>query len=109
MIIGYLIFAAVYLGFGFASDSRWIWLLFPVYGLYMALTDGVGKAFVSDMVAEDHRATALGLYHLTLGVFAFSASLIAGILWTRVGAAAPFVYGAVTAIGSCVALAVLIR
>lgn len=105
MIAGYLIFAAVYLGFGFINDSKWIWFLFPVYGCYMALTDGVGKAFASDMVEAKYRATALGLYHLVLGIFAFSASLIAGLLWTRVGISAPFIFGAVMAVGSCVLLA----
>ena len=81
MMIGYVIFTLVYLGFAMASDSKIVWLLFPIYGFYMAMTDGVGKAFVSDMIKEEYRATALGMYHFTLGIFAFFASLIAGLLW----------------------------
>ena len=108
MIIGYGIFAAVYLGFAFITSSKMVWLLFPVYGFYIAMTDGVGKALVSDMVGKPYIATAMGLYHFVLGIFAFFASLIAGLLWTHVGAWAPFVYGAGAAILSCTALFFLI-
>ena len=109
MIMGYIVFALVYVGFGMITDSRIVWVLFPIYGFYIAMTDGVGKAFVSDMVEREYRATALGLYHFTLGIFAFFASFIAGLLWTHVGVSAPFIYGAVTAITSCLALFVLVR
>lgn len=104
MIIGYLIFAAVYAGFAFIASSKAVWVLFLVYGFYMAMTDGVGKALVSDMVPKEYRATALGLYHFVLGIFAFFASLVAGLLWTKIGVAAPFVYGAVCAVLSCIFL-----
>lgn len=109
MIVGYGIFAMVYLGFGMISGPKLIWALFPVYGLYIAMTDGVGKAFVSDIVEPEHRATALGIYHFVLGIFAFFASLIAGILWEHIGFSAPFLYGALTAIASSIALFVLIK
>lgn len=104
MIAGYFIFALVYMGFAFVKKSAAIWPLFLIYGFYMAMTDGVGKALVSDMVAKDYRATALGLYHFVLGIFAFFASLIAGLLWTHIGAYAPFIYGAACAGISCVFL-----
>ena len=109
MIMGYSIFALVYVGFGLAASAKIIWALFPIYGFYIAMTDGVGKALVSDMVQEEHRATALGLYHFVLGIFAFFASFIAGLLWTRVGVSAPFIYGAATALLSSLALFILIK
>lgn len=109
MLIGYAVFAFVYLGFGLARDAKIVWLLFPVYGAYIAMTDGVGKAFVVDMAEKEFRATALGAYHFVLGIFAFFASLIAGILWTHIGAGAPFFYGAATAATSCIALWILIK
>lgn len=109
MIIGYLLFAFVYLGFGLGIKPVTIWILFFVYGFYMAMTDGVGRAFVSDMVDERLRGTALGLYHCTIGFFSFFASLIAGLLWTHIGASAPFIYGAITATASCAAFVVLMR
>ncbi len=107
MAIGYGIFALVYTGFAFIRHSQPVWILFPLYGFYIAMTDGVGKALVSDMVDKEHVGTALGLYHFVLGIFAFFASLIAGLLWTHIGAAAPFIYGATTAIISCIILLIL--
>lgn len=109
MVIGYGVFALVYALFGLISSSGPLWILFPVYGFYIAMTDGVGRAFVSDMVAPQRRATALGAYHFMLGVFAFLASLIAGLLWTRIGASAPFVYGASCAALSAAAMAVFVK
>ncbi len=104
MIIGYLVFALVYIGFGLAASPWAVWILFFIYGFYIAMTDGVGKALVSDMVPKEHVATALGLYHFVLGIFAFFASLVAGLLWTKIGIAAPFIYGAICAVLSCIFL-----
>lgn len=109
MISGYIVFALVYAGFAQAASSKIIWILFPIYGLYMAMTDGVGKALVSEMVEKEYVGTALGLYHFTLGIFAFLASLIAGLLWTYVGVPAPFLYGVITAIASSLIIATMIK
>ncbi len=96
MIIGYIVFASVYLGFARITGPRMVWPLFFIYGFYIAMTDGVGKALVSDMVPKEYVGTAMGLYHFSLGIFAFFASVIAGLLWTHIGASAPFYYGAAT-------------
>jgi MFS family permease len=106
---GYAIFALVYFGFGIFANSLAIWPLFFIYGFYMAMTDGVGKAFITDTVDKELRGTALGIYYCLTGLAAFAASLIAGLLWTHVGVWAPFVYGAVMAVFSCAAFIVLIR
>ena len=109
MMIGYLIFALVYIGFALVKSASMVWILFFVYGFYIAMTDGVGKAFVSDMVPKEYTATALGLYHFVLGIFAFFASFVAGLLWVKIGVAAPFLYGAIMAGASCIALLVLVK
>jgi MFS family permease len=109
MILGYAVFALVYVGFAMITHSAMIWPLFFVYGFYIAMTDGVGKALVSDMVPKEYVGTAMGLYHFVLGIFAFFASLIAGLLWTHIGAPAPFYYGAAMSAVSCLAFAFLIR
>jgi len=109
MIAGYLIFAVVYLGFGLAAGPGIVWLLFPAYGFYIAMTDGVGKAIVADMVKKEYMGTAMGLYHFVLGIFAFFASLVAGLLWMYVGVMAPFIYGAVCALISCAAFILLLK
>jgi len=95
--IGLLVFSAVYFGFALLRDARWLWLLFGTYGFYTAMTDGVGKAYVSLLVDESHRATALGVYNMAVGMAGFVASLAAGLLWTALGPSAAFIYGAVCA------------
>lgn len=109
IIIGYAVFAAVYIGFGLLKDVRTVWGLFAIYGFYIAMTDGVSKAFVIDLVEERLRGTALGLYHCVIGLLAFLASLIAGLLWTHIGAPAPFLYGAAMAGISCIAFLIFMK
>lgn len=96
LVIGFLVFAAVYLGFALVREAALVWGLFAAYGLYMAMTDGVGKAFVVDLSPAETRGTALGVYHMAVGIMSFAASFIAGLLWTFVGAPAPFLMAAVT-------------
>lgn len=100
---GLVIFALVYAGFGSVRDAMWLWVLFPIYGLYMGLTDGVSRAIVSDLVDSAHRGSALGLHAAVIGFAAFPASAIAGALWTRIGPSAPFYTGAI-----CAALAAIL-
>ncbi len=97
---GWLLYAVVYLGFA-ASGSAWhLWALFALYGIYYALTEGVGRAFVADLVPEDRRGTAYGVYAAAIGLTALPASVVAGVLWQGVGAwgglgpTAPFFFGA---------------
>jgi len=109
MIAGYVVFALVYAGFARLAAAAMVWPLFFIYGFYIAMTDGVGKALVSDMVPKEHVGTALGLYHFVLGIFALFASLIAGLLWSRIGAPAPFYYGAVMSTAACLVFLFLKR
>lgn len=107
MLWGFLIFAAVYLGFALMPANVYVWPLFAIYGVYAAFTDGVGKAYVVDLVPFDKRGTALGIYHTATGVMIIFSSIIAGLLWEFVGSSAPFVYGAATALLCAVLLLVL--
>jgi MFS family permease len=71
--------------------------LFVLYGLYSALTDTSQKAMVSDIVSHDLKGTGFGIYHAVLGITLLPASLIAGILYDKVGSDAPFYFGAAMA------------
>jgi MFS family permease len=106
-VLGLLIFAAVYAGFALAGSSEWVWPLFAVYGAYIALTDGVGKALLTDLAPKDSRGTVLGMYQLALGLTALVASVLAGTLWDAVGAPAPFWLGAGGALAAALLLLVL--
>jgi MFS family permease len=98
MTVGFIIFSLVYLAFGFTQNVSLLWVLFPVYGIYMALTDGVGKAYIANIVSQEHLGTAYGIYQFAIGFCAFFSSLIAGILWTKVGSIAPFIFGGITSL-----------
>lgn len=102
---GFAVFAVVYLGFALAGRGAVVWPLFAVYGVHMALTEGVGRAFVADFVPSERRATALGLYQGAMGGMILLSSVIAGALWDVIDPAAPFFLGAATAL---TALALLV-
>lgn len=99
---GMLVFAAVYAGFSMATRAWHVVALFAVYGLYIAATDGVGKAFAIDLVPRGLRATSVGLLGTLTGIAALVASSVAGVLWDVVGPRAPFVLGAAGALVSAV-------
>jgi len=100
---GFAVFAVVYFGFAVIDVGAYVWLLFAVYGTYMALTEGVGRALVADFVGAQWRGTALGLYQGAMGLMILLSSILAGVLWDQVGPAAPFFLG-----GSTAALAFLL-
>ncbi|MBI3173150.1 MAG: MFS transporter [Chloroflexi bacterium] len=101
---GWLAYGLVYLGFGLSQTGWGIWVLFGLYGLYYAATEGAAKALVADLVPEAQRGTAYGIFNAAIGLTALPASVIAGLLWqgvgpwTGFGASAPFVFGAVMAL-----------
>ncbi len=97
LTVGFFLFSGIYLAFGLARSVGILWLLYPVYGLYLGLTDGVSKALVVDLVASEDRGSALGLQAAVTGVCALPASIVAGLLWQRIGPGAAFTYGAITA------------
>ena len=91
---GWAVYALAYLGFALARSPWMIWGLYAFYGLFYALTEGAAKAMVAELVPEESRGTAYGLYNAAVGVMALPASVIAGLLWHRISPAAPFVFGA---------------
>lgn len=108
--LGFAIFAVVYFGFAVVEAGAYVWGLFAVYGVYMAMTEGVGRALVTDFVGARWRGTALGLYQGSMGMMILLSSVIAGVLWDRIGPAAPFLLGGSTAaLAAVLALAVLPR
>jgi MFS family permease len=94
MLIGWTIYGLVYLGFALSHTGMEIWILYAIYGVYYALTEGVAKALVADIVPQEQRGTAYGLFNAAIGFSALPASLVAGVLWQVISPAAPFVFGA---------------
>ncbi len=94
IILGWSIYALIYLGFALATNLWQSWLLFAGYGLYYGAFEGVGRAFVADLVPEERRGTAYGLYNGVMSLALLPASLIAGWLWDAFNPAATFYFGA---------------
>jgi MFS family permease len=108
LFTGYVIYAVVYFGFGINTSTGAIVALFAIYGLYSAATDGVQKAFISDMIDENKKGTGLGIYNSLLGLTLLPASLIAGYLYDKINASIPFYFGAATALVSAVMMLIFL-
>jgi MFS family permease len=98
ILSGFALFAMVYAGFALATHIWQIATLFIGYGLYMGLTDGMQRAYLSTLISADRQATGFGLYHMVVGLAILPASLVAGLLWDSIGPAAPFAFGAAMAL-----------
>ena len=94
---GIAIYVLVYVGFALAGGSWPVWPLFALYGLYVAATDGVLKAWVADHVEGPMAGTAYGIYAGLVGGALLAASVVGGVLWTTVDPAATFWAGAALA------------
>ena len=108
ILLGFVLFAALYYGFAVAKSSMAVWFLFAFYGLFMGLTEGIQKAFLSTIIPAEFKATAFGVYASAVGFATLPASLIGGLLWDRVSPAATFYFGAATAILSTILFIALI-
>ena len=106
LVFGFAGYALVYLGFALAHSPAAPWLLFGLYGIPYAATEGMTRAYVVDLAGPERRATVLGAYTFVLGLAALPASTMAGLLWDRVSHSAPFLLSA-TLMG-CSSLALLI-
>ncbi len=113
IIGGWTVYALIYLGFGIAQQSWQIFILYVIYGLYYGMAYGVSNALVADLVPAELRGTAYGTYNAIIGILAFPASLIAGILWQGgvggwkgFGPSAPFLFGSALALLAAVLMAI---
>lgn len=97
ILLGFVLFAALYYGFAVASGARAIWILYCLYGLFMGLTEGIQKAFLTTIIPADFKATAFGFFNTVVGIAMLPASLIGGWLWDHISPSATFYFGAVTA------------
>jgi len=96
--LAFPLFALVYAGFAAASAAWQVSVLFGLYGAFMAMTEGVQKAYLATLLPEGRRATGFGLFNMVMSLSLLPASVVAGSLWDRAGPSAPFWYGAATAL-----------
>lgn len=96
--LGLVIFSLVYFGFAFIPDIKIIWLLFLLYGVYAAATEGISKAWVSDLIADEHRGSAIGLLTMLSSFSIMIGSFLTGVLWDNFGSVVPFLLSALVSL-----------
>jgi MFS family permease len=105
IILGYLIYLLMCLGFAFAITKWQIIALFVIYGVFYAIDEAQNKAFIVDIESE-RRASAIGMYNFVTGVIYLPASLIAGGMWLLYPAS-PFILAACFALCASTAFLIL--
>jgi MFS family permease len=106
---GWVVYAAVYAAFCFASEAWHAWALFAAYGLFYGLTEAAEKALLADLVPQSLRGTAFGVYHFAIGAAALPASVLCGYLWQRFSPEVALATGAALAIVSAALLPAINR
>jgi MFS family permease len=89
-----------------ALSSHWIGVLAGIilWGVHLSITQGLLAAMVAHTAPADLRGTAYGVFNLVSGIAMLIASVLAGLLWEKAGAASTFYTGA----GICVATLLLL-
>ena len=92
---GLIIFSLVYFGFAVVDNINVIWILFALYGIYAASTEGVSKAWISDLIPKEQRGSAIGLLTMLTSFSVMIGSFLTGILWDKFGSQIPFLFSAI--------------
>ncbi|MBK9962376.1 MAG: MFS transporter [Saprospiraceae bacterium] len=96
-IFGLSLFALVYFGMTLQAGINYFYMLFLLYGIYAASTDGISKAWISNITNRKDIATAIGTYSGLQSICALLSSTLAGLIWYRWGASTTFfITGSVT-------------
>ena len=95
---GLLLFAVVYAGFAFHPSAVIIFILFFIYGVYAAATEGISKAWITNISHQTDTATAVGFYTSCQSICSLVASVAAGFIWMNFGSSATFTVTASVAI-----------
>lgn len=91
LVTGLFLFAVVYLGFSFSSGIALFLVFFFVYGIYAAATEGISKAWISNIVQKEETATAIGTFTAFQSICAMIASSLTGLIWYLISPEAAFI------------------
>lgn len=95
LLLGLLLFAIVYTCMGFNTNLYVFFGLFLVYGIYAAATEGVSKAWITNICAKEDTATAIGTFTAFQSICTMIASSFAGLLWYLYGSKWLFLISAI--------------
>ena len=101
---GLFLFAVVYGGFMWNGSVAGVYVLFFLYGLYSASTEGIAKAWITNIAHDHDTGTAIGFYTSLESVASLMASVIAGILWSSAGSSYLFLFSSVLTVAVIVYL-----
>ena len=97
-ISGLFLFAIVYGGMAYANQSYMFYILFLFYGIYAAATEGISKAWITNISTKAATATAIGTYSAFQSICTMIASSLAGFIWYQYGSQAMFLFSAIMVI-----------
>ncbi len=95
---GLFIFSIVYFAFAINTKPIIIWVLFALYGIYAASTEGIAKAWISDIIDINFRGSAIGLLTTLMSLGIMCGSIITGFLWDKFGATIPFLISSIVSL-----------
>jgi MFS family permease len=104
LALAFAVFAVSYLGFSLTRNPVLIAGFFLLYGVFQGAFRAAGKALAVDLAPAGLRASGIGWYGTAVGLSGLLASLVAGLLWDRLGHAAVFAWGAAFAVLGLIAL-----
>jgi MFS family permease len=99
LVTGLIFFAITYAGMSIAKDVITVFILFFVYGIYAACTEGVSKALLSNVVARKDVATALGTFSGFQSISLLLASSVTGLIWYKIGPEYALINSALVSLG----------
>ncbi|MCL4476176.1 MAG: MFS transporter [Nitrospirae bacterium] len=108
ILVSYILFSLIFVGFAYATNEIHAWILFGIYGIFVAINEGVQRAYVATIIKPEIKGTGYGIYHTIIGLAALPSSIIGGALWQNIGPQALFFYGAAMSLLSCVLFAPMI-
>lgn len=97
-VSGLAVFAIVYFGMSVSTNLYLFFALFFLYGVYASATEGISKAWISNITSSKNTATAIGTYSGLQSICTMLASSLTGLIWYTFGASAAFLTTAIAAI-----------
>jgi MFS family permease len=108
ILAGYVLFSLICVGFALSTSPLHAWLLFGAYGVFVAMNEGVQRAYVATIIKPEIKATSYGVYHTVIGLTALPSGIIGGALWQHIAPQALFYYGAAMSFLSCILFALFL-
>jgi MFS family permease len=98
ILVGWTVYAVIYLAFGLATQAWHVWVCFLCYALFYALTEPAEKALVARLAGSERKGLAFGWFNFAIGVATLPASVVFGMLYQQFGPLASFGFGATLAL-----------